>query len=69
LQVVVLPVGGGDVLEEDGADDAATAPHEGDGWFVELPLVFAGSLFMLDAFLLVGVECAYLLHEHETLGV
>ena len=44
LQVVVLAVGGGDVLEEDGADNAASAPHEGDGWLVELPLELLGSL-------------------------
>jgi hypothetical protein len=40
LEVVVGAVGGGDVLEEDGADDAASAPHEGDGGLVELPFVF-----------------------------
>jgi len=45
LEVVVLAVGGGDVFEEDGADDAAAAPHEGDGGLVELPFVFLGSLF------------------------
>lgn len=44
LQVVVLSVGGGDVLQEDGADDAASAPHEGDGWLVKLPLVLFGGL-------------------------
>ena len=40
LEVVVGAVGGGDVLEEDGADDAASTPHEGDGGLVELPFVF-----------------------------
>ncbi len=44
LEVCVGAVGGRDVLQEDGADDAATAPHEGDGWLVELPLVFLGGL-------------------------
>jgi hypothetical protein len=44
LEVVVLTVGGCDVLEEDRADDAASAPHEGDGWLVELPLELLGSL-------------------------
>ena len=54
LQVVVLAVCGRDVLEEDGADDAATAPHEGDGWLIKLPLVFAGSLSMLERSILKG---------------
>ena len=44
LQVGVLAVGSGDVLEEDGADDAATTPHEGDGRLVELPAVLFGGL-------------------------
>jgi len=44
LKVGVGAVGGRDVLEEDGADDAATTPHEGDGGLVELPAVFLGSL-------------------------
>jgi hypothetical protein len=39
LEVVVGAVGGGDVLEEDGADDAASTPHEGDGGLVELPFI------------------------------
>lgn len=47
LEVCVGAVGGRDVLQEDGADDAATAPHEGDGWLVELPLVFLGGLQMV----------------------
>lgn len=53
LELWVLAVGISDVLEEDGADDASSAPHEGDGWLVELPLVLLSGL----------------LHEHETLGV
>lgn len=44
LQVGLLAVGRGDVLEEDGADDAATTPHEGDGGLVELPVVLLGGL-------------------------
>jgi len=44
LEVVIGAVGGGDILEEDGADDTASTPHEGDGWLVELPLVLLGSL-------------------------
>ena len=44
LEVWVLAVGGGDVLEEDGSDDAATTPHEGDLWLVELPAVLLGGL-------------------------
>ena len=37
LEVGVGAVRGRDVLQEDGADDAAAAPHEGDGGLVELP--------------------------------
>lgn len=44
LEVGVGAVGVGDVLQEDGADDAATTPHEGDGRLVELPAVLLGSL-------------------------
>lgn len=36
-----------DILEEDGADNAATTPHEGDGWLVKLPSVFLSSLVYL----------------------
>lgn len=31
LKVGLLAEGAGDILEEDGADNAATAPHEGNG--------------------------------------
>jgi hypothetical protein len=44
LKVGVAAVGLGDVLEEDGADDAATAPHEGDLGLLELPAVVLGGL-------------------------
>jgi hypothetical protein len=44
LEVGVVAVGLGDILEEDGADNAATTPHEGNGGLVELPLVLLGSL-------------------------
>lgn len=44
LEVGVAAVGLGDVLEEDRADDAATAPHEGDLGLLELPAVLLGSL-------------------------
>lgn len=53
LEVGVVAVSVGDVLEEDGADDAATTPHEGNGGLVQLPAVLLGSL----------------LDEHEALGV
>lgn len=53
LELWVLAVGISDVLEENGADDASSAPHEGDGRLVELPVVLLSGL----------------LHEHETLGV
>lgn len=33
-----------DVLKEDGSDDAASTPHEGDLWLAELPVVLLGSL-------------------------
>ena len=44
LKVVIGIVGSGDILEENGTNDASSTPHESDGWLVELPLVFAGSL-------------------------
>ena len=44
LEVWVVAVRTGDVLEEDGADDAATTPHEGDLWLLELPAVLLGGL-------------------------
>lgn len=45
LKVRVVAVGIGDVLEEDGADDATTAPHEGDGRLVQLPVVLLSGLY------------------------
>jgi hypothetical protein len=53
LEVRLVMVDRGDVLKEDGSDDAPTAPHEGNGGVVELPLVVSGGL----------------LHEHKALGV
>lgn len=53
LEVGVGTVGLGDVLQEDGADDASTAPHEGNLGLVELPVVLLGSV----------------LDQHETLSV
>lgn len=44
LKVRVLAVGTGNVLEEDRADNATTAPHESDGGLVQLPAVLLGSL-------------------------
>jgi hypothetical protein len=44
LEVGVGPVCLGDVLEEDGSDDATTAPHESNLGLVQLPLVLLGSL-------------------------
>lgn len=44
LEVGVAAVRLGDVLQEDGADDAATTPHERNLGLVELPLVHLGSL-------------------------
>lgn len=53
LELGVLLVRGRDVTEEDGLDDAASAPHERDAGVVEVPLVLLGRLT----------------HEHEALGV
>lgn len=44
LKVGLSAVSLGDISKEDGADDAASAPHEGDGGVVELPVVFLGGL-------------------------
>ena len=44
LKVGVAAVGLGDVLQEDGTDDATAAPHERNLGLVELPLVLLGSL-------------------------
>jgi len=48
LKVGVVAVGVGDVLQEDGADNATTAPHESDGGLVELPVVLLGSLSFVN---------------------
>ena len=53
LELGVLAVSLGDFLQEDGADNASTAPHEGDLWLVQLPLVLLGGV----------------LDQHETLSV
>lgn len=53
LEVGVLGVGSLDVTQEDGANDAAAAPHEGNAGVVQVPAVLLGSLA----------------HEHEALGV
>jgi hypothetical protein len=45
LEVGVGAVRLGDVLQEDGSDDAATAPHESNLGLVQLPLVLFGGLF------------------------
>lgn len=44
LQIRLLAVRGSDVLEEDGPDNAATTPHQGNRWLVQLPAVFLGGL-------------------------
>lgn len=53
VEVRVVTVGVGDVLEENGTDNATTTPHEGDGGVVQLPAVLLSSLP----------------DEHKTLGV
>jgi hypothetical protein len=45
LEVGVGAVRLGNVLQEDGSDNAATAPHEGNLGLVQLPLVLLGGLF------------------------
>jgi hypothetical protein len=47
LKVVVVTVSRSDVLQENRADNATSTPHEGNGWLVELPAVFLGSLYNL----------------------
>ena len=69
FEIGVGTVRGGDVLEEDGADDAATTPHEGDRGLVELPAIFLGSLQLVIHLCFIGGGDKYLLHEHESLGV
>ena len=44
LEVGVVAVSIGDVLQENGTDNASTAPHEGNGGLVELPAVLLGGL-------------------------
>ena len=56
LQVGSLAVCRGDVLQEDGADDATTAPHEGNGGLVELPAVLLGSLQLLAKLLSIKTD-------------
>lgn len=45
LEVRVGTVSGGDVLQEDGANDATTTPHEGNGWLIQLPAVLLSRLY------------------------
>jgi hypothetical protein len=62
----------GDVLEEDRADDAASAPHEGNLWLLELPTVLFRGLMMLLVFaqeISFHQIITYRLHEHEPLCV
>lgn len=54
LQVRVGAVRLGDILEEDRADDAATAPHERDLGLVELPAVVLGGVLDEHEALCVG---------------
>ena len=44
LELWVVAVSVGDILQEDGTDNASSTPHEGNGRLVELPLVLLGSL-------------------------
>lgn len=80
LQVRVLAVGAGDILEEDRADNATTTPHQGNGWLVELPLVLLGGLSnpiacqlrVLDYVPTArpgGEFFTYVLDQHKALGI
>lgn len=48
LEVGVVAVSVGNVLEEDGADNAATTPHESDGRLVQLPAVLLSGLCKIN---------------------
>ena len=48
LKIGVLAVGVGDVLEENGTDDATTTPHEGNRRLVELPSELLSSLSVVS---------------------
>jgi hypothetical protein len=69
LEFGVAAVRLGDVLQENGANDAATAPHERNLGLVQLPLVLLGGLLdgQYGSGLISGCTCA--LDQHETLGV
>lgn len=54
LELWGLAVGVGDVLEEDGSDDAATSPHGGNVAVVELPSLLLGCCVHEDEALRVG---------------
>lgn len=73
LKIRLLAVGVGDILQEDGSDNATSTPHKGDRGLVELPAKLTGSLgsrlvltSRAEEALLLG---SYLLHEHETLSI
>lgn len=57
LEGWVVAEGLGDILEEDGSDNAATAPHESDFWHVKFPLVFLGGLEEDETDALVSFVC------------
>lgn len=44
LEIGVVAVSAGDVLQENGSDNATAAPHQGNGGLVQLPAVLLGSL-------------------------
>jgi len=57
LEVRLGTVGLGDVGKEDRADDASTAPHEGDSGVVELPVVLLSSLLDVAALVTTHFNC------------
>jgi hypothetical protein len=69
LEFGVAAISLGDVLQENGANDAATTPHERDFGLVQLPLVLLGGLLnsQYSVAQISGYTCA--LDQHETLGV
>jgi hypothetical protein len=69
LEVWVGAVRLGDVLQEDGSDDAATTPHERNLGLVQLPLVLLGGLFTGQHEIANTSGRTYVLNQHETLSV
>lgn len=50
LEIRIGTIGRCDILEEDGANDTTSTPHEGNRRLVELPLVLFGRLRKVSQF-------------------